>query len=225
MADIERRVQEMKQGSQEIGMTLDPNGISSPKQPPPTPGRRRPPTPLRRRLDVHDDAAVVAAPPPTLPPPPAMAVDDSGNARSPRPGRGGHHRRPGACRLTDGPRESRAATAPPRAADGRINRAKVAARRQRALLVARRAAVRGDQNGAVTVLRRGHALSEERQGAGRAWQQEAFIEWATRPNAARRRSSPRTTRRRPRRGWRDRSWQSFDRTARRPWAIRPHPCG
>jgi tol-pal system protein YbgF len=84
IGELEKRVQQLQSGSQEIGMTLDPNGQST-AEPPPDAGAA-PLDPLAAGADPSaagstppSTAPQVAAatPPPTLPPPPPpAAVDD-----------------------------------------------------------------------------------------------------------------------------------------------------
>jgi TolA-binding protein len=85
IGDLEKRVQQLQSGSQEIGMTLDPNGQSTP-EPGGAPGAA-PLEPLAAGADLPAAGATppstapaqvaAAAPPPTLPPsPPPLEVDD-----------------------------------------------------------------------------------------------------------------------------------------------------
>ena len=82
IGELEKRVQQLQSGSQEIGMTLDPNGQST-VEPPPDAGAA-PLDPLAAGADPSaagstppSTAQVAAATPPTtLPPPPPAAVDD-----------------------------------------------------------------------------------------------------------------------------------------------------
>ena len=79
IGDLEKRVEQLQSNSQEIGMTLDPNGTSAAEPPgaaplppgePPPPGQAPPPPEPPQQV-------AAAAPPPTVPPaPPPMAVDD-----------------------------------------------------------------------------------------------------------------------------------------------------
>ncbi len=81
IGELEKRVQQLQSGSQEIGMTLDPNGQST-VEPPPDAGA----APLDPLAAGDPSAAgstppstaqvAAAAPPTTLPPPPPAAVDD-----------------------------------------------------------------------------------------------------------------------------------------------------
>ena len=82
IGELEKRLQQVQSGSQEIGMTLDPNGQST-VEPPPDAGAA-PLDPLAAGADPSaagstppSTAQVAAATPPTtLPPPPPAAVDD-----------------------------------------------------------------------------------------------------------------------------------------------------
>jgi len=80
IGELEKRVEQMQSGSQEIGMTLDPNGQST-TEPAGEPAGAAPLEPLAAGAAATPPSTapeqVAAAPPPTLPPPPPpAAVDD-----------------------------------------------------------------------------------------------------------------------------------------------------
>jgi TolA-binding protein len=80
IGELEKRVEQMQSGSQEIGMTLDPNGQST-AEPGGEPAGAAPLEPLAAGAAATPPSTapeqVAAAPPPTLPPPPPpAAVDD-----------------------------------------------------------------------------------------------------------------------------------------------------
>jgi TolA-binding protein len=81
IGELEKRVEQMQSGSQEIGMTLDPNGQSTAEPPAGEPAGAAPLEPLAAGAAGTPPSTapeqVAAAPPPTLPPPPPpAAVDD-----------------------------------------------------------------------------------------------------------------------------------------------------
>jgi TolA-binding protein len=85
IGELEKRVEQLQTGSQEIGMTLDPNGQST-AEPGSEPTGAAPldplaagaaPTPAGSTPSTTPPQQVAAAtPPPTLPPPPPSVVDD-----------------------------------------------------------------------------------------------------------------------------------------------------
>jgi TolA-binding protein len=82
MSELEEKVQRLESGSQEIGMTVDPNAVSVPSQgapvaPPPVLGEAQPPSPPPTVPAAEaPEQLAAAAPPPTVPPPPPTAIDD-----------------------------------------------------------------------------------------------------------------------------------------------------
>ena len=81
IGELEKRVEQMQSNSQEIGMTLDPNGQSTTEPGGEPPAGAAPLEPLAAGAAATPPSTapeqVAAAPPPTLPPPPPpAAVDD-----------------------------------------------------------------------------------------------------------------------------------------------------
>jgi TolA-binding protein len=82
VSDLEAKIDRLESGSQEIGMTPDPNAISGPAQgapiaPPPVLGEAPPPGTPPAPSDAEPPQQLASAtPPPTVPPPPPTAIDD-----------------------------------------------------------------------------------------------------------------------------------------------------
>jgi TolA-binding protein len=79
--ELEGKVRQLESSSQEIGMTQDPNSLSTlpegaPVAPPPVVGETPPPVPPPPGAEPPQQLASATPPPTTPPPPPPPAVDD-----------------------------------------------------------------------------------------------------------------------------------------------------